>query len=310
MISPFHEPVLRDETLQYLRPERGGTYVDCTTGGGGHSAALCDLLGADGRLICLDADAEALDAARSRLAACAARVEFVQQNFRRVGDAVRALGAAPVHGVLFDLGVSSYQLDETSRGFSFRSDAPLDMRMDRRGGVTAHDLVNGVDERELARILYEYGEERHARRIARALARVRPLRTTGELREAVAATAGGGPALTKTLARVFQALRIAVNDELAAVEEGLEQALGLLAPGGRMAVIAYHSLEDRRVKEFFRRESAAFLRAPQPFLPDTPLKPRLRVLTRKPVQPTAEEVERNPRARSARLRAAERTAEG
>jgi 16S rRNA (cytosine1402-N4)-methyltransferase len=306
MSSAFHEPVLRDETLQHLFTIPGGTYVDCTVGGGGHAAALCARLDRSGRLICFDADAEALEQARVRLASCPSRVEFVHENYRHLAAVLRRLGAGPVQGILFDLGVSSHQLDETSRGFSFRSDAPLDMRMDRRASFTARELVNTASAEELEVVIREYGEERFARRIARAIVRARPLETTGALRDSVAG-AVRGPMLTKTLARVYQALRIAVNDELRGLGEALRGAVDTLAPGGRIVVIAYHSLEDRIVKELFRGASATYVRAAVPMLPDTPVEPRLRVLTRRPVVPGEAETAANPRARSARLRAAERT---
>jgi 16S rRNA (cytosine1402-N4)-methyltransferase len=204
-----------------------------------------------------------------------------------------------------DLGVSSYQLDEGPRGFSFRSDDVLDMRLDSRQPVTALEVVNGSTERDLANILWKYGEERNARRIAKAIVRVRPLRTTGELASTVD-RAVGTRFVTKSLARVFQAIRIRVNNELESLKSALDGAMEVLAPQGRLVVISYHSLEDRMVKEFFRREAATTVPSLNKYIPDAAVVPRLRILTKRPVRTSAEEVEENPRGRSAKLRAAER----
>ncbi len=285
--------------------ETGGLYVDGTVGGGGHAEEICKRLRGPGRLLCLDADDEALTSARTRLASFAERTLFVQSNFRLLGTAVSEAGWTHIHGLILDLGVSSHQLDEPGRGFAFRNDERLDMRMDRRQGLTAWDLVNLRDERELAQLFWEYGEERQARRIARRLVARRPVDTTGALRDVVA-SAVGGQHLTKSLARIFQALRIAVNGELDSLRSVLGDALDMLVPGGRIVVIAYHSLEDRIVKEFFRSESTVTIRRNIPLLPGQEPVPRLRILTRKPIVPSAEETVHNPRARSAKLRAAER----
>ncbi len=301
----FHIPVLCREAVDLLITDAQGIYVDGTVGGGGHALEACSRLSGPGRLVCLDADEEALEAARARLARFAERTVFRHRNFRFLRAALEDLSVTRVNGVLLDLGVSSHQLDVPSRGFTFRDDQVLDMRMDRRQGTSARDLVNSLEERELADILWRLGEERFARRIARRIVMQRPVETTGALREAVASVVGQR-FLTKSLARVFQALRIAVNQELESLQAVLHDAVGLLSPGGRIVVIAYHSLEDRIVKELFRAEST------RPFVRGLPVRddqgpaPRLRLLTRKPVTPPDAETAQNPRARSARLRAAER----
>jgi 16S rRNA (cytosine1402-N4)-methyltransferase len=283
-----------------------GTYVDGTTGGGGHAGKICDVLRGQGRLICIDADADALAFAGERLRGNRERISFVQANFGTLRDTVASLGVTRMHGLLLDLGVSSYQLDEVSRGFSFRGDAPLDMRFDTRGGQNALGVLNGLDEAGLERILREYGEEFAARRIARAVIARRPVTTTRELADAVE-SAVGGRFLTKSLARVFQAVRIAVNHELENLHRALEQGRDLLVPGGRLVVIAYHSLEDRIVKEFFKADAARVIPSGHPLVPDTERTPGLTIITRKPVVPSDDEQRNNPRARSARMRVAERT---
>ena len=302
----FHEPVLCAEAVSQLVRDPEGTYVDGTTGGGGHAGKICGVLRGQGRLICIDADADALAFAGERLRGNRERISFVQANFGTLRDTVASLGVTRMHGLLLDLGVSSYQLDEVSRGFSFRGDAPLDMRFDTRGGQNALGVLNGLDEAGLERILREYGEEFAARRIARAVIARRPVTTTRELAEAVE-SAVGGRFLTKSLARVFQAVRIAVNHELENLHRALEQGRDLLVPGGRLVVIAYHSLEDRIVKEFFKAEAARVIPSGHPLVPDTERTPSLTIITRKPVVPSDDEQRNNPRARSARMRVAERT---
>jgi 16S rRNA (cytosine1402-N4)-methyltransferase len=282
-----------------LRPRPGGRYLDATVGTGGHADALLLASEPDGRLCGIDRDAEAIASAAERLGRFGSRVELVHGNFARLRSIAAEEGWAPFDGIVYDLGVSSFQLDDASRGFSFGREGPLDMRMDRRlSGMTAAELLNRLPERDIARILREFGEERWARRIAaRVVAerRVRPLSTTTDLARLVAAAIPrrAWPRRIHVATRTFQALRIAVNDELAALQQGLSDVLELLVPGGRVCVISFHSLEDRIVKETFR----AWAR---------PAEARARVLTRRPVVPTEEEVAANPRARSARLRAAER----
>jgi 16S rRNA (cytosine1402-N4)-methyltransferase len=283
----FHEPVLLAEVLGFLAPAPGKVIVDATVGTGGHAEAL---LSRGATVVGIDQDPESLALAQDRLREFGERFLPVRANFRRLREILESLGLEKVDGILFDLGLSSWHLARPERGFSFQQEGPLDMRMDPENPVTAADLVNGLPERELARILREYGEERYAERIAREIVRSRPLRTTTELARVVARCYPPARQRIHPATRTFQALRIAVNDELSALTEALPQAVAALRPGGVLCVIAFHSLEDRIVKRFLRKEAKAG---------------RLRLLTKKPVRPKAEEVVRNPRARSARLRAAQ-----
>ena len=285
----WHEPVLLYEVLSLLDPKPGRLICDATVGTGGHAEAI---LARGAELVGLDKDPQALELARARQARFGPRVQLLHADFRDLRTALSRLGVKAIDGVLFDLGVSSLQLDSPARGFSFREEAPLDMRMDPAQPRTAAELVNRLPEPELARILWEYGEERYARRIARAIVRARdkaPIRTTSELARLVARCYPPGRHRIHPATRTFQALRIAVNDELSVLEEGLTQAIELLSPGGVVCVISFHSLEDRIVKHLFRERAA---------------KGKLELLTKKPLRPSAEEVARNPRARSAKLRAA------
>lgn len=294
-----HVPVLLDEVLAWLQPRGGGRYVDGTLGNGGHAGAILERSAPDGRLLGLDADPDALEVARAHLAPHRERAVLVNASFRDLAGVVEAQQFGPVDGILLDLGISSRQLDAGGRGFSFRRDEPLDMRFDPTRGESAADLLNHADEGEIADVLYEYGEEHRSRRVARAIVRQReraPFATTSDLVTAVESALGPKRGRIHPATKTFQALRIAVNDELGALDVVLPAAASVLAPGGRLAVIAFHSLEDRRVKQFFRAGGAE--EAP------------LRELTRKPVVPTHEESERNPRARSAKLRVAERIAAG
>ena len=296
MADPRHEPVLLDEVVALLAPERGGLFVDCTVGLGGHSAALLER-GAT-RLIGFDRDLKALAHAGSRLSAFGDRVELVHSDYREIDSVLQARGIAGVDGILADLGVSSMQLDEEGRGFSFRRDEPLDMRMDRSQGPTVADLLVDVDETDLANVIFQYGEERHSRRVARAIVRARssaPITTTGALAEIVRrAVPTRGYQRIDPATRTFQALRIWVNRELEGLDTFLGAAARALLGGARLAVITFHSLEDRIVKHTFRALAAAG--------------DAWHVLTRKPVVPGDEELARNPRARSAKLRAIERLA--
>ncbi|MGB9885532.1 MAG: 16S rRNA (cytosine(1402)-N(4))-methyltransferase RsmH [Moorellales bacterium] len=306
-----HVPVLLEAVVQALDPRPAGVYVDATVGAGGHSRAILERLGPEGKLIGLDRDSQALALATERLAAFSGRVVLVQADFRDLARVVREAGADQVDGVLFDLGVSSLQLDTAERGFSYWQEAPLDMRLDPTRGITAAELVNRSSREELARLIARYGEERWAGRIAEAIVRHRrrqPIRTTTQLaavvKEAIPASArrhGPHPAR-----RTFQALRIAVNQELESLERGLAQALEILRPGGRLVVISFHSLEDRTVKTFFRNQSQGCTCPPSLPACVCGRRPVLKVLTRSAIRPTPEEVARNPRARSARLRAAEK----
>jgi 16S rRNA (cytosine1402-N4)-methyltransferase len=297
-----HVPVLIAEVLTGLAPRDGGRYIDGTLGGGGHAAAVLEASAPGGRLLGIDADPAALAAAGARLASYGDRAQLAHGNFRDLGRLARENGFEHVDGMLLDLGVSSHQLDTPARGFSFATDAPLDMRLDPTGGETAADLVNETPEGELADLIYRYGEERGSRRVARFIAEARrkqPIETTGELAELVARALGGRHGKIHPATRTFQALRIAVNRELESLEITLPQAVELLDEGGRLAIISFHSLEDRIVKLFFRAESG-YGDSQQPV--------RLQIITKKPIEASDQEARANPRSRSAKLRVAERIA--
>jgi len=302
-----HTPVLLQEVLEYLKPRPGGMYIDATVGGGGHAEAILEASAPDGRLLGLDADSEAIARTRQRLQRFGNRFVLVQSNFDQLARVARATSFWPVDGVLMDLGMSTYQLAEDERGFSFLRPGPLDMRMDRSLPQSAADLVNTLPERELARLIRTYGEEPHARRIARAIVQARPLDTTVELAEVIAAAVPRrrGQRLHPAT-RTFQALRIVVNDELGALERALPQAIDALHPGGRLVVISFHSLEDRIVKRYFQREARDCICPPRQPVCTCGHKARVRILTKKPITPTPEEITANPRSRSAKLRAVQR----
>jgi 16S rRNA (cytosine1402-N4)-methyltransferase len=317
-MSLFHHiTVLLEASVDGLAVKPDGVYVDCTLGGAGHSSLIASKLGPDGLLIAIDQDDAALANAKTRLAPYLDRVKLVKSNFRHLEDVLRQEpramrdGAPAVDGILYDLGVSSPQLDEADRGFSYNHDAELDMRMDRTSKLTAKTIVNEWSVGDLARILYEYGEEKFSRRIAAAIVAAReagPIETTGQLVELIkegipAAARRSGPHPAK---RSFQAIRIAVNDELGAFEDSLEQAIRCLAPGGRAAVITFHSLEDRICKQTFAKYVETCTCPP-----DFPVcvcrkDGMLKLVNRKPMTASAEELEHNPRARSAKLRIAEK----
>jgi 16S rRNA (cytosine1402-N4)-methyltransferase len=296
MTKPQHVPVLLDEVMQYLNVRPGSTIADATVGLGGHSAEIARRLGAKGRLICFDRDPEAMELAKARLEEVRTEVGDAMPEVifepRAFSEAAGVIEAASLDGLLADFGVSSLQLDEAHRGFSFRSEGPLDMRMDTRSGETAGQVVNQEDENELADLIYEFGEERRSRRIARAIVRARPISTTAELAQVISAAA---PSMKgdkiHPATRTFQALRIRVNDELGEIRSLLESAPSLLKPGGRLVLISFHSLEDRLVKDAFREAGRDGI---------------FEVLTKKPVVATEQEQMRNPRSRSAKLRAAEK----
>ncbi len=309
--EPGHVPVLLRETVDLLVTRPGARYIDGTTGLGGHAEAILEAGGPEARLLGIDADPDALVPARKRLARFGGRVRLVQGNFRDVGAIAAREGFVPAAGVLFDLGVSSLQLGPRGRGFAFRWDQPLDMRMDPGLPASAADIVNSYTEQELADLIYRYGEERRSRAIARAIVRARPIATTMQLARVVEQAVGGAGSRIHPATRTFQALRIAVNRELDALAAALGAAHDLLdAPGGRLEVISYHSLEDRIVKEFIRRESRDCICPPG--LPACVCGHRatLRPVTRGAVIPSPAEVAANPRARSARLRVAERLPRG
>ena len=305
-----HKPVLLEESIRALNIRPEGIYLDGTLGRAGHSREIARRL-SSGRLICVDRDQAALDAARERLAEWIGRVELVRSNFDALDDILDGLGLAGVDGMLFDLGVSSPQLDDAVRGFSYMADAPLDMRMDQNQPLTAGRIVNEWPQEELRRILWQYGEERYAPQIAAAIVRHRvdkPIETTLELVEVVKAAMPAKARKEKQhpAKRTFQAIRIAVNDELGSVERMLRRAVPRLNKGGRLAVITFHSLEDRIVKAELARFARGCICPP-----DFPVcvcgrTPEVRLVNKKPILPTDRELEENPRARSAKLRAAEK----
>lgn len=305
-----HVTVLLEKTVDSVVTNPSGRYVDCTLGGGGHSRKLLEKLGKDGRLICFDQDEQAIHHAR-RIFHGDERVTLVNQNFEHLEATLKELNLLSVDGIIFDLGVSSPQLDEAERGFSYMQDAPLDMRMDSAGALNAREIVNTWSEEELAQLIWNYGEEKWAKRIAQFIVQarqVRSLETTGDLVQAIkaavpAAVRRDGPHPAK---RTFQAIRIVVNDELGVLDRVLDQALRCLDQGGRIAVITFHSLEDRIVKERMRSWQGRCTCPPELPICRCNAKTMAKILTRKPVLPSREEVERNPRSRSAKLRVAEK----
>jgi len=296
-LSPNHVPVLLKEAIDFLNVRRGGTYIDATVGLGGHSYEIAKRLGAPGHLIGLDKDPAALEIAGSRLRASgSSEADWPSIELRQASFASLAEARSPIaDGLLADIGVSSLQLDDAARGFSFQADGPLDMRMDPHSERTAEQVVNHLDERELADVIYEFGEERRSRRIARAIVRSRPIRSTAHLADVISAAARPMNSEQRRIhpaTRTFQALRIFVNRELEDLQALLKAAPRILKPGGRVVVISFHSLEDRIVKDAFREGAIKYK--------------YFRVLTKKPVTASEEESDRNPRARSAKLRAAEK----
>lgn len=295
----FHIPVLLKETVEYLNVKRGGKYIDATAGGGGHTAAI---LQSGGKILSLDYDPEAIKATREYLLSTACpntSWRLAQGNFKNLAEIAKKNGFESVDGVLFDLGVSSYQLETPQRGFSFNTDAPLDMRMDPDLKVTAADLVNGLNSGELEEIFEKFGQERYARRIARAIIEARrsgPIRTCNQLAEIIVRVRPKRGKFDRThpATRVFQSLRIVVNDELNNLKEALPGALAVLKSGGRLLIISFHSGEDRIVKEFLKEAEK---------------EGQVRLVTKKPVRPSEEEIERNPRSRSAKLRVGEKLTE-
>jgi 16S rRNA (cytosine1402-N4)-methyltransferase len=306
-----HTTVLLKEAAEGLKINPQGIYVDCTLGGAGHSAYILSKLSDQGKLIAFDQDEMAIKHAKEKLSPYGDKVIIIKSNFRYISEKLNEIGIESVDGILFDLGVSSPQLDTPERGFSYHHDAPLDMRMDQEAEITAYDIVNHWPYEELVKIFFQYGEEKFSKQIARkieAARQTKPIKTTGQLveliKEAIPAPArrsGGHPAK-----RVFQAIRIAVNDELKAFEDALEQSIGLLNSGGRIAVITFHSLEDRICKTFFKKNSEGTQIPPGiPIVPDE-FKPKIKLITKKPILPSEEEIQNNNRARSAKLRIAEK----
>jgi len=291
-----HKPVMHDEVMEYLNPSTGAVFVDATLGLGGHAKSIINHLGETGRLIGIDLDSNSLEIAKNNLAAYLQQCDFIQDNYRNIDIILSQLEIDKVDGILLDLGISSYQLDDPQRGFSIRSEGPLDMRMDQEGNLSAYDLINSISERELALMMKDFGEERWHRAIARSLVFHRakkPIETTKELADIVLRSIPFKRKWQKIhpATRTFQALRIAVNGELEALETALDKCVDLLKEGGRIGVIAFHSLEDRIVKHKFR-----FLAKDN----------KVNLIMKKPLFPSEEETRQNPRARSARLRVVER----
>ncbi len=307
-----HKPVMLNEVIDSLKIRPEGTYVDGTLGGAGHSSQIARRLSGEGRLFGFDQDAAAIEAATRRLEPYKDRVSIIRSNYSEMRERLSELGVRSADGILLDLGVSSYQLDDAQRGFSYRADAPLDMRMDQRQKLSAREVVNGYSIEELTRVIREYGEERFARNIAKHITAERekkPIETTGELisiiKAAIPAKAregGGHPAK-----RTFQAIRIEVNRELDVLSDSLDGMIDLLADGGRICVITFHSLEDRIVKETFRRNENPCTCPPEFPVCVCGKKSKGHVITRKPIIPSEEETEENPRSKSAKLRVFERT---
>lgn len=305
MTGTPHQPVLYHEIIHALQPKDKGQYVDGTLGAGGHARGILEACAPDGRLLGLDVDPQALALARETLAPYGERARLIQASYDSLAEVLREIGWENVDGILLDLGLSSMQLDTPERGFSFQQDAPLDMRFDPASPTTAADLVNTLPKDELADLIYSYGEERASRRIAQAIVQARPLRTTRQLAaviEAVLPRKGRLHPATRT----FQALRIAVNQELERVENVLPQAVAALKSGGRLAIISFHSLEDRIIKEYFRRESIDLVNPPFERIYEVEKKATLKLINRKVIIPGEAEIKSNPRARSAKLRIAEK----
>jgi len=306
MSLSVHVPVLLDEVIAGLQARRGGYFVDCTVGLGGHAAAILEKISPSGRLLGIDADPEAIKISQDKLSDYGEAVTLVNDNFVNLEAISRRYHFHPVDGILFDLGVSSLQLDTAERGFSFQLDAHLNMRFDPRQGLTASDIVNSFSEQELAKLIQRYGEERHSRRIARHIVQNRPIATTVELARLVEQVLGGKRARIHPATRTFMALRIAVNSELQNLELALQQTLNLLRPEGRLTVISYHSLEDRIVKQFMRYAASSCICPPGTVICRCGHVPTLKLISRKVIKPTSLEIESNPRSRSAKLRIAER----
>jgi len=298
-----HTPVLTKETIEYLNIRPDTLIVDATLGGGGHAKAILEA-SKTVKLIGIDRDLDAIGSAKENLKEFGSGVTFVHDNFSNISSMI---GDRKINGILFDLGVSSYQIDAAQRGFSFQADAPLDMRMDMSAKVTAKDLINDLSRKDVERIIKDYGEDRYFKRIASAIVNKRPVSTTSELADIIKYSIPKTSPIntTKSIARVFQAFRIAVNNELDSMKKALKDSIDLLAPKGRIVVISYHSLEDRIVKELFKRESVDCICPPK--LPACVCKHRkkLNIITKKPITPSDAELKANPRSRSAKLRAAE-----
>lgn len=301
-----HQPVLYQPSIDALQPHDGGRYVDATVGAGGHAYGILECSAPAGELLGMDRDTHALSIASQRLHEFQHRVHLSHSSYLSMKTEVSKLDWTSVDGILMDLGLSSMQLDTPERGFSFRTDNPLDMRFDPTEGFSAADLLNTYREEDISRILWEFGEEQKSRQIATAIIRSRPITTTGQLAELVSRVYGSHRGERHPATRTFQAIRIAVNDELGNLQQTLPIAINLLKPAGRLAIITFHSLEDRMVKQYFQRESRDCLCPPAQPICTCGHKATIRMVSRRPVNPSAEEIKENPRARSARLRIAEK----
>ncbi len=306
MTESPHHPVLYEEIINALKPKNKGYYVDCTLGAGGHALGILNASQPEGQLLGFDLDPQALALARETLAPHERRTLLFQRSYTKLSETLQEIKWTLVHGIVLDLGASSMQFDTAERGFSFRTDAPLDMRFGPQASESAADIINTYSEAELAEIIFRYGEERASRRIAKAIIKNRPIYTTFELATLISTVIPRKGKRVHPATRTFQALRIAVNDELGTIEKVLPQAVESLAPGGRLAVISFHSLEDRLVKRFFRRESKDCICPPRQPICTCEHKAIIKELSRKPILPTEEEIGLNSRARSAKLRIIEK----
>ncbi|GAB1469486.1 16S rRNA (cytosine(1402)-N(4))-methyltransferase RsmH [Chloroflexota bacterium] len=301
-----HKPVLYQEIIHALQPRNHGRYVDGTLGAGGHARGILEACAPDGQLLGLDVDPQALALARETLAPYEGRIHLAQASHITLSKQLASLEWADVDGIVLDLGASSMQFDNPERGFSFMQEGPLDMRFGINARITAEELINTFDERELADIIFKYGEDRDARRIARAIVNSRPLHTTGQLAAVIVKASPRRGERMHPATQTFQALRIVVNDELASVERTLPQAVASLKSGGRCAVISFHSLEDRIIKDYFREQSKDFVNPPYERIYEVERKAVVKLVNKKPTLPTEEEIKENPRARSAKLRVIEK----
>ena len=301
-----HIPVMVPEILKFLEVSSGGRYIDCTLGEGGHSKSLLEASNPGGEVLGIDADHEAIEVSKNRLEEYGERFIYDNSNFKNIKKIAMKSKFVPCHGILFDLGVSSLQLDKESRGFSFRRKAPLDMRFSINQTLTAKDVLNTFSESEISDILYQYGEERQSRKIAKLIIENRPLSNADELSDLIKKNIRQTNYKINPSTKTFQALRIYINEELNSLSQALEQSLEILGVGGRMAVISYHSLEDRIVKNFFKKESKYCICPPNIPECDCGHFPKLKIITKKPVSPSQSEIDANKRSRSAKLRVVER----
>jgi len=297
-----HQPVLYHESLKYLQPQSGKKYVDGTLGAGGHARGILARSSPKGVLLGLDIDTDAIDIARKNLADFGDRCIIHKNSYANIKNSLEIVGWGKVDGIILDLGISSMQIDRAEKGFSFQKDAPLDMRFDRQSGLTAGDLVNSLSEEEIASIIWEYGDESRSRQIARSIVMHRPINTTLQLADVIVKAYKGNRGKRHPATKTFQALRIAVNDEMKVLEKGLIYTLDSLNSGGILAIITFHSLEDRKVKQFFQKESKDCLCPPEQIICDCDHTATIKRITKKPVTPSTEEILKNPRARSAKLR--------